>query len=103
MEHVLFLMQLGLALMKFFQDEVDEPNAVKRRMNQIIEFNQIRESLDGKNQAYKDKIKAIFDKKGKVDFFIGYMVLRWDAIREEKGKHGKYDNLWFGPFQVAKV
>ena len=31
------------------------------------------------------------------------MVLRWDARKEEKGKHGKFDNLWFGPFLVSKV
>ena len=29
------------------------------------------------------------------------MVLRWDAVREEKGKHGKFDNLWKGPYKVA--
>ena len=29
------------------------------------------------------------------------MVLRWDARKEQKGKHGKFDNLWFGPFLVS--
>ena len=31
------------------------------------------------------------------------MVLRWDARKEQKGKHGKFDNLWFGPFLVSIV
>ena len=31
------------------------------------------------------------------------MVLRWDARKEEKGKHGKFDNLWFGPFIISKL
>ena len=31
------------------------------------------------------------------------MVLIWDARKEQKGKHGKFDNLWFGPFIVSKV
>ena len=31
------------------------------------------------------------------------MVLRWDAIKEQKGKHDKFDNLWFGPFIVSKI
>jgi hypothetical protein len=29
--------------------------------------------------------------------------LRWDARRENKYKHGKFDNLWYGPFKVSKV
>ena len=33
---------------------------------------------------------------------MGDMVLRWDARKEQKGKHGKFDNLWFGPFIVSK-
>jgi hypothetical protein len=34
---------------------------------------------------------------------IGDLVLKWDARREAKGKHGKFDNLWLGPFQVVVV
>ena len=34
-------------------------------------------------------------------FSVGDMVLRWDARKEKKGKHGKFDNLWFGPFIVS--
>jgi hypothetical protein len=29
--------------------------------------------------------------------------LRWDARRDEKSKHGKFDNLWFDSFKVVKV
>ena len=28
-------------------------------------------------------------------------MLRWDAVREEKGKHGKFDHLWKGPYKVV--
>ena len=31
------------------------------------------------------------------------MVLRWDARKEQKGKHGKFDNLWLGPFIISKI
>ena len=31
------------------------------------------------------------------------MVLSWDARKEQKGKHGKFDNVWFGPFIVLKI
>jgi len=29
-------------------------------------------------------------------------VLRWDVKREDKGKHGKFDQLWFGPFKIVE-
>jgi hypothetical protein len=34
---------------------------------------------------------------------IGYLVLKWDARREATGKHGKFDNIWMGPFQIISV
>ena len=34
---------------------------------------------------------------------MGDVVLRWDAQKDEKGKHGKFDNLWIGPFTVIKI
>ena len=55
-------------------------------------------------QIFKDKMKAVFDKKAKQDIFqVGDLVLKWDARREEKSKHGKFDNLWLGPFSISQV
>jgi hypothetical protein len=34
---------------------------------------------------YQDKIKAIFDR------------------REDHGKHGEFDNLWLGPFEIIAI
>ena len=49
-------------------------------------------------------MKKMFDKKFKPDNFkIGDLVLRWDARNEEKGKHGKFDSLWMGPFQIYSI
>ena len=36
-----------------------------------------------------------------LDFKIGYLVLKWDTINEEKGKHGKLKNMWERPFKIA--
>ena len=53
---------------------------------------------------YRAKIKSRFDRNSKENTFsVADMVLRWDARKEQKGKHGKFDNLWFGPFLVSKV
>ena len=47
-------------------------------------------------------MKEIFDKRTKPDDLqMGDVVLQWDAPYEEKGKHGKFDHLWKGPYKIA--
>ena len=42
----------------------------------------------------QENIKKLFDKRTEAsNFKIGDKVLKWDSRREEKGKHGKFDNL----------
>ena len=55
--------QLALPVMKYAQEEMDEPNPIQRRMLQLIEVHQIREALMDKAQAYKDKVKTLFDRR----------------------------------------
>ena len=44
----------------------------------------------------------MFDKRAKVDCFnLGDLVLKWDAMHEDKGKHGKFDELWKGPYSIC--
>ena len=46
----------------------------------------------------------MFDKRTKAsDFKIGDKVLKWDYRREDKGKHGKFDNLWQGPYIIQSA
>jgi hypothetical protein len=35
------------------------------------------------------------------DFKVDDLVLKWDARNEDKGKHGKFDHLWLGPFRIV--
>ena len=47
----------------------------------MIELNQVRESLVEKTQAYKDKVKSIFDKReNQKKFQVDDLVLRWDVL-----------------------
>jgi len=53
-------------------------------------------------QLFQEKVKRIFDRKTRPeDFQVSDMVLKWDAVREDKGKHGKFDHLWKGPYKVT--
>ena len=46
-------------------------------------------------------MKNLFDQYAKDrKFQIGDLVLRWDIRSAEKGKHVKFDPLWFGPFKI---
>ena len=57
-----------------------------------------------KSESHQKKIKIIFDKMAKVDNFqVGDWVLKWDTVRKDKGKHGKFDSLWIGPFVIDQV
>ena len=55
-------------------------------------------------QILHEKLKKAFDRRTKAeDLFIGDKVLKWDSRREDKGKHGKFDSLWRGPFVIQAV
>jgi hypothetical protein len=83
---------------------VEEPNDIQRIIFQIIEVQQKRRALNQRIEAYQSKVKEAFDRKTKKKIFQeGDLILRWDARREDKPKHGKFDNIWFGPFKVVKV
>lgn len=87
--------------MKFLQSQEEEPNSMQNRINQLIEFQEIRENVYHKSQIFRGKIKSIFDKKIKRDDFHPQdLVLKWDARIEDKGKHGKFDHVW-NPYQIV--
>ena len=48
-------------------------------------------------------MKKIFDRNAKPDDFKqGDLVLKWDARHKDKGKHGKFDHLWKGPYLISE-
>jgi hypothetical protein len=51
--------------MKLLQDEEEEPNNVQRRIHQLIEVQQKRESVLVKSQEHQERMKNIFDKRDK--------------------------------------
>ena len=49
-------------------------------------------------------MKKLFDKRVKIDDFqLGDSVLKWEARIEEKGKHGKFDQIWQGPYKNSAL
>ena len=100
----IFPVQLALPVAKFLQETDAEPSDLTRRIHDLVELQQDREQLLGKTELHQERIKKNFDKKVKTDVFkTGDMVLKWDAARQEKGKQGKFEALWTGPFVITKV
>ena len=70
----------------------------------MIEVHQLQDQVSTWNEEYRHKMKATFDKNAKArDLQVGDLILKWDAARQKKGQHGKFDNLWIGPLQVIEV
>ena len=68
----------------------------------MIHLQQTREEVLQNTLNLQECIKKIYDRKAKPDDFqIDDVVLRWDARNEDKGKHGKFDNLRKGPYKIA--
>ena len=68
----------------------------------MVHLQQTREEFFKNTSKLQEKIKKIYDRKPKVDKFqVDDVVLKWDARNEEKGKNGKFENLWKGPFKIA--
>jgi hypothetical protein len=99
---VIFPTTLGLPVMRLLQEQDAETDATQRRKDELISVQQTREKDFDNTQLCQDKIKEAFDRHTKVDDFEpGDLVLKWDARNEDKGKHGKFDHLWLGPFKIA--
>ena len=99
---VILPINLALPVMKIWQDSNEEPNDITRRANQLVEVQQNRIEVNEKLKRYQDKMKALFDQKAKDrDFLPGDMVLKWEARREDAGKHDKFDSIWSDPYRVS--
>ena len=97
----IFPTNLGVPVIKLIQEVKSEDNDVTRRINQTIHLHQTREEVYIRAQQLQENIKKLFDRRTKAsDFKIGDKVLKWDSRREDKGKHGKIDNLCQGPYLI---
>jgi hypothetical protein len=99
-----FPTHLALPVEKLFQDHEGEPEHMVRRIHQVVEVQQIREQVMDIAHSHQQKINQAFDKKfRKKEFELGDLVLKWDAPRQDRGKHNKFYAFWIGPFKISKV
>ena len=91
--------QLINPMVALIQDVQEELISLIKGMNKFVELNETRDKARENLISYQEKMKTFFDRKVKdVLFQRGDLFLRWDVRREDKGKHGKFGPLWYGPF-----
>eukprot|EP00253_Pinus_taeda_P013610 PITA_13610 len=96
--------RLTLPVAKLLKQEKNEENDMANRISDLAEVHRSRNQLIERFVAHQKRIKEAFDRKEKMDHFqIGDLVLKWDALKEKKGNHGKFDALWTGPFVIAQI
>ena len=99
-----FPIHLTLPTTKFLQEEQDEVEDMAKRIIDLAEVHQIKEQMVEKSATHQKKIKEAFDKRTKTDNFqVGDLVLKWEALKEKKGNHGKFDALWTGHFIISQI
>eukprot|EP00253_Pinus_taeda_P032994 PITA_32994 len=99
---IVFPTSLAIPVIRLLQEAGSEENDIQHRINQVIHLEQTWEEVFQNTSKLHERIKRIYDQKTKEDDFkIGDMVLRWDARNKDKGEHGRFENLWKGPYQIS--
>eukprot|EP00253_Pinus_taeda_P033990 PITA_33990 len=97
-----FPTSLVVPVVKLLQEAGSEEDPMQRRINQMIHLQQTQEEVFQNTCKLQERIKRIYYRKAKADIFqLDEVVLRWDAHHEDKGKHGKFENLWKGPYKIV--
>lgn len=93
---------LVVLVMRLLQEAGNEEDEFHRRINHMIHLQQTRDEVFQNTFRLQEIIKEIYDQKTKEDKFqLEDVVLQWDARNEEKGKLGKFKNLWKGMYKIA--
>ena len=66
---VVFPASLGVPVMRYFQDQQEEPNHMQRRINQIIELDERRNKAYDKVQSHQEKMKILLTEESKKSNF----------------------------------
>lgn len=68
----------------------------------MVHSQQMREEVFQNTSKLQEIIKKIYEHKTTEDNFnLGDTIRHLDARNEEKGKHGKFENMWKGPYIIS--
>jgi len=90
----------SLALVQFIEEIPS--SSIQLRHDQILKLEEEREKAKVIHAKHQQIIKASFDSvsPSSKQFQVGDLVLKWDKVHEDKGKHTKFQKMWLGPFHI---
>ena len=73
------------------------------RINTLLKLEDSRLKAKERFKHQQEIVKKWFNKRksGNRIFEVQDMVIKWDHLHDEKGKHTKFQHLWIGPFHIA--
>lgn len=71
-------------------------------MSQILMLEEEKNKVKLVHAHHQQLVKDSFDMNLVKDIFfeIRDLVLKWDKVHEDKGRHKKFQKLWLGPFHI---
>jgi len=95
---------LKIPTYQLLQHFTNDQNAVDERINQFIQLDETRREAFTQSIKSQDKMKRAFDKGAKERNFQKHdVVLLWNKQKEKPGQHGKFENLWIGPYVIRDI
>ena len=74
---------------------------MQESLDELVGLAKSRREASLKNQKLQLQVKTLYDKRTTSrKFEDGDLVLMWNAKIEDKGKHGKFDPIWLGPYLI---
>jgi len=77
---------------------------MQERLDELVGLAETRKEASLRNQKLQLQVKTLYDKRTmSKKFQDGDSVLMWNARIKDKGKHGKFDPIWLGPYLIENT
>ena len=87
---------------QIYDDEITD--SMHQRIDELAGLVETRKEASARNMKLQLQSKHLYDRKTMIrKFHPEDLVLMWNARLQEKGKHGKFDPIWLGPYLIDSL
>ena len=85
-----------------YDDEIIDD--MHQRVDELARLAETRKEASIRNMKLQLQTKHLYDRRTVIRKFQPKdLVLMWNARLQDKGKHGKFDPIWLGPYLVDSL